>query len=139
MIRPRYLLDTNTVSYIIRGKPPAVRARLKGIPFRQLAISAITEAELLYGVERETEAVRLNSLIQDFLFQVDSLAWDSNAARTYGMMRSELARGGRILGNHDMLITAQAIAENLILVSNDDAFRQVPRLSLEDWTKPLTE
>ena len=55
----RYLLDTNTVSYIIKGNLPRVRERLVQTPMAQVTISVITEAELLFGIARRPEAERL--------------------------------------------------------------------------------
>ena len=54
-----YLLDTNTVSYILKGKFPMVRKRLVKVPMSNIAISVVTEAELLFGVARRPEATRL--------------------------------------------------------------------------------
>ena len=48
-MRPLYLLDTNTASYVIKGNIPATRLRLAQIPMQQVHISSITEAELRYG------------------------------------------------------------------------------------------
>jgi tRNA(fMet)-specific endonuclease VapC len=78
-----YLLDTNTASYIITGNVPQVRERLMKVPMSQVLISTVTEAELLFGAARKREAVRLKTAIDEFLLRVDSLPWDSNAARRY--------------------------------------------------------
>jgi hypothetical protein len=56
---PRYLLGMNTASYIIKGSVPRVRERLMKVPMSQVLISAVTEAELLFGAARKREAVRL--------------------------------------------------------------------------------
>jgi tRNA(fMet)-specific endonuclease VapC len=44
----RYLLDTNTASYVIKGNIPRVRKRLLKVPMAQLAVSAVTEGELRF-------------------------------------------------------------------------------------------
>jgi len=49
-----YLLDTNICIYIIKRKPQTVIERLRQIPFNQLFISAITVAELEYGVRKSS-------------------------------------------------------------------------------------
>ena len=67
------MLDTNTVSQLIRGHP-AVTARVVSAPMDSLCISAITEAELLFGLARRPKAVRLDGLVRGFLLRVDSLA-----------------------------------------------------------------
>ena len=72
---PRYLLDTNSASYIIKGNVPRVRERLLKVPMSQVLISAVTEAELLFGAARKREAVRLKTAIDEFLLRADSLPW----------------------------------------------------------------
>ena len=52
----------------------------------------------------------------------------------YGALRADLERHGRILGTIDLLIAAHAQTVQAVLVSNDQAFRQVEGLILEDWT-----
>jgi len=131
-----YLLDTNTVSFIVRGHPSVVLEHLARATVVQTAISTVTEAELLFGLERRPEAKQLRAVIEEFLGQVTILAWDSRSAKRYSHLRMELENAGRPLGALDTLIAAQALAEDLVLVSNDRAFRQVPHLKLEDWTLP---
>jgi tRNA(fMet)-specific endonuclease VapC len=131
----RYLLDTNTASYIIKGNVPRVRERLLKVPMSQVLISAVTEAELLFGAARKREAVRLKTAIDEFLLRVDSLPWDSNAARRYADVRAAFEIAGTPMGNLDMMIAAQALAEEAVLVTNDRSFRRLKELRIEDWTK----
>jgi len=130
---PRYLLDTNTASCIIKGNVPRVRERLLKVPMSQLLISAVTEAELLSGAARKREAV-LKTAIDEFLLRVDSLPWDSNAARRYADLRAALEIGGTPMGNLDMMIAAHALAAEAILVTSDRSFRLLKHLKIEDWT-----
>jgi len=131
----RYLLDTNTASYIIKGNVPRVREQLLKVPMSQVLISAVTEAELLFGAARKREAVRLKTAIDEFLLRVDSLPWDSNAARCYAGVRAALEIAGTPMGNLDMMIAAHALAEEAVLVTNDRSFRRLKELKIEDWTK----
>jgi tRNA(fMet)-specific endonuclease VapC len=131
----RYLLDTNTASYVIKGNIPRIRERLLKVPMAQLAISAVTEAELLFGAARKPEAVRLKVAVQEFLLRVEALPWDSKAARHYADVRATLERDRKPMGNIDMMIAAHALAVEAILVTNDRAFRRLGKLKLEDWTK----
>ena len=131
----RYLLDTNTASYIIKGDIPAVRHRLVKVPMAQVAISAVTEGELRFGVARRLGATRLETILSEFLIRMTILPWDSEAAQSYGRLRATLEREGRIMGNFDMMIGAQALASDLILVTNDQAFKRIKKLKIEDWTK----
>jgi tRNA(fMet)-specific endonuclease VapC len=132
-----YMLDTNIASCIIKGNSPAVDNRLVKIPMAQLAISAVTEGELRFGAARLPHAVRLHSLIEDFLLRVAILPWDSDAARQYGLLRAVLEREGQPMGNLDVMIAAHALAVGTVLVTNDQAFGRIRKLKIEDWTKQL--
>ena len=131
----RYLLDINTASYVIKGNIPRVRERLLKVPMAQLAISSVTEAELLFGAARKPEAVRLKVAVEEFLLRVEALPWDSKAARHYADLRATLERNGNPMGNLDMMIAAHALAAEAVLVTNDHSFRRLGKLKLEDWTK----
>lgn len=132
----RYLLDTNTASYIIKGSIPSVQRRLVKVQMAELAISTVSEAELRYGVARRHDATQLAMIVKQFLLRLTILAWDSQAAEEYGQLRATLEREGQPMGNLDMMIGAQALALDLVLVTNDRAFRRIKKLKVEDWTKP---
>jgi len=129
----RYLLDTNTVSHLIKGHPLVAR-RLLAVPMASITISSITEGELRFGLAERPQATRLHAAVQEFLLCVDSLPWDSPAAQQYGTVRAGLERSGSMLSPMDLLIAAHAIAVDAVLVSNDQAFRQLTGLRLEDWS-----
>ncbi|MBZ5719502.1 MAG: type II toxin-antitoxin system VapC family toxin [Acidobacteriia bacterium] len=131
----RYLLDTNTASYIIKGNVPRVRERLLKVPMAEVGISAVTEAELRFGVAKRPEATRLKVAVEEFLLRVEVLAWDSEAAKHYARIRAELEREGEPMGNLDMMIAAQALAVEGVLVTGDRVFRRLKRLRVEDWSK----
>jgi tRNA(fMet)-specific endonuclease VapC len=131
----RYLLDTNTVSYIIKGNRPRVREGLLRVPMAEVGISVITEAELLFGLARRPDATKLKTVVEEFLLRVEVLSWNSDAARQYSKIRSALEHSGEPMGNLDLMIAAQALASDLILVSSDAVFRRVKNLKIEDWSK----
>jgi len=132
------MLDANTVSYALKGNPPAVRARLRRVPMAQVCISSITEAELLLGSALKPEAVKLALLVNQFRSSVEVLAWDSDAAEAYATLCSECWKEGRPLAALDMLVSAHAFSVGAALVTSDRSFRHLrPRLTLTDWTKPL--
>jgi tRNA(fMet)-specific endonuclease VapC len=131
----RYLLDTNTVSYVIKGKFPHVRERLLKVPISEVGVSVITEAELRFGVVRLPQATRLAMVVEEFLLRVEVLVWDSAAARHYARLRAALEEHGEPMGNLDLMIAAHALAVGAILVSNDRAFRRVKGLRIEDWSR----
>lgn len=131
-----YLLDTNTSSYVIKGNFPHVRERLLKVPMAEVGISVVTEAELRFGVARKPEAVGLKEAVEEFLLRVEVLPWSSEAAQHYVQIRAALERSGEPMGNLDMMIAAQALAAQAVLVTHDRVFRRLKQLKTEDWTKP---
>ena len=128
----RYMLDTNIVSYLLKGDA-RVSEKIISVSMSALTISAITEGELLFGLAKRPDAKLLKKIVHEFLIRVDVLPWDSNAAEFYGSLRANLQKKGRILGNLDMLIAAHALSSDMVLITNDQAFRQVEGLKIEDW------
>lgn len=127
----RYMLDTNTVSDLLKGD--GVAARLAMSPVADVCISAVTEGELLFGLAKRLGATRLHAAVHEFLRHVESVPWDSDAAARYGTLRAHMTNAGKILGPLDMMIAAHAMANGLTLVTRDRAFSMVPDLPLEDW------
>ena len=135
-MQTRYMLDTNTASYIIKGKPAAIRKKLRNVPMASVYISAVTEAELLRGVAKKPEAKNLGVTVQEFLLRLEILSWDSNAARSYAHLRTACEKEGKSLGAMDMLIAAHSISAKTTLITNDKAFYNIAGyLALEDWSK----
>lgn len=130
----RYMLDTNTISHFIKGVDN-VRNKLISVPISALAISAITEGELLFGVAKKPEAKQLSLVVHEFLIRVDVLPWDSAAAACYGTLRADLQKKSKLLGNLDLLIAAHALSLGIVLITNDRAFTQVDGLKIEDWSQ----
>jgi tRNA(fMet)-specific endonuclease VapC len=135
-VATRYLLDTNTVSYVLKGNFPSVRERLQEVPISAVSISVITEAELLFGVAKLPHARKLAILVEEFLRRIEILPWDSSAARHYARLRAGLEESDQTMGNLDLMIAAQGVALEATVVTNDRVFRRVKDLRLEDWTKP---
>ena len=133
------MLDTNIVSYIVKGRSPAARARLLALKDDEVAcVSAITEAEIRYGLVRRPEATVLKTLMDGFLASIRVLPWSRDEADAYGRVRAKLEKSGMSLGNMDMMIAAHAIAAGAVLVTNDKAFAQVEDLHLSaNWATDL--
>jgi tRNA(fMet)-specific endonuclease VapC len=131
----RYLLDTNTVSEAIRARNRVLKRRLDAVPIQHLGVSAVSEAELRFGMARLPFASRLNLLIDEFLFHLTVLPWDSPCAVCYGELRANLEREGKPMENLDLMIAAHAIALQLTLVTGDKAFSRIKGLNVVDWTK----
>jgi len=129
----KFLLDTCTVSYIINNSYSKVRENLMQFSCYDLAISSITQAELVHGLNKNPSKKReqvLNSLYE--LIQV--LPFDSNCAFTYGKIRANNEKKGICLGAMDGLIAAHAITEKRKLVTKDKAFSLIKELDVTDWT-----
>jgi tRNA(fMet)-specific endonuclease VapC len=134
-----YMLDTNTVSYILKGKSPAARTRLAALgPDEVACISIITEFELEFGLAKNPNATSLRGALRWFLARIQVLPLGSAEARAYGQLRAQQEAAGRPLESMDMLIAAHAIAVGAILVTADNVFNTVSGLAgKENWATDL--
>lgn len=131
----RYLLDTNIASDAIKGNPARVRERLVSLSIRSVTISSVTQGELIYGLAKRGNPAALAALIHEFLIRVEVLPWTAEVANVYGALRASCASKGVTLGALDMMIAAQAVAADTVLVTRDKAFGHVKEgLKLEDWS-----
>jgi len=129
----RVMLDTNTCIFVI-NKNPTIQSRfIKEYPFG-LSISAITEAELWFGIENSMNPGKNAQTLRAFLATVEVFAFDTPAAIEYGRVRVKLKRAGTPIGERDTLIAAHAKALGLTLVTNNTReFQRVEGLLIEDW------
>ena len=133
------MMDTNTVSYIVKGKSPVARAKLAGLQDSEIGcISIITEAELQHGLAKSPNAHALRSSLEGFFAKIQILHWGREEALAYGHLRARQEAAGKILGNLDLLIAAHAMAVGAVLVTNDKAFAQVAGLpGTVNWATDL--
>ena len=128
----RFLLDTDSVSFALRGQGE-VGARLQTQRPADLCVSTITLAELRYGADRKRSR-KLHGLIDTFTAAVEVVSFDEAAAAEFGRIGSILAERGTPIGEFDVLIAAHAIALRCTLVTNNIRhFTKVPGLSVENW------
>lgn len=127
-----YLLDTNTVSHLIKRQPLATQ-RLLAQPMHCICISAITAGELAFGLAKRPEAVALKAAVTEFLRCVEVLPWNEAVAQTYGTLRAQLQSKGISLSALDMQIGAHALHARATLVSSDKAFLDLDQLKTENW------
>lgn len=132
----RYMLDTNTVSHLLK-KHPEVARRVIAAPITSLCISAITQGELLFGLAKRPDATALHAAVLEFLRRVDVLPWSGTTAEVYGSARATTEREGRALATMDLLIGSHALSIDAVLVTNDRAFAQLPGLLVENWTEKV--
>lgn len=131
----RYLLDTNIVSYFLRRSSAVLEQRMVlALQHQECALSAITRAELRYGQAAMAADDRRRMLVDGVLLQLPCLPWTHAAADRYGELKDFLRRQGRPIGELDTQIAAQALAEELVLVThNTRHFTALPGLALQDW------
>jgi tRNA(fMet)-specific endonuclease VapC len=129
----RYLLDTDTCSYLISGRFPEVQQRSLALPITDLGISVITRTELRFGAELKGSN-KLDRLVNYFLAEFESLPWTNSCADIHAEIRAKLQKSGTPICGFDTLIAAHALALNLTLIThNARHFEKVPGLRLEDW------
>ena len=129
----RVMLDTNACIFVINNNA-AIRARFVAEYPSGIAISAITEAELWYGVENSAKPEKNAETLRAFLATVDIMPFETLAAAEYGRVRVKLKRAGTPIGDRDTLIAAHAKSLKLTLVTNNiSEFQCVEGLSIEDW------
>ena len=130
----RYMLDTNICSYVLRSRPPSVKARFDEAGPGALTISTVVLAGLLYGAARHPSAAAIRREIGDLTCRLDVVSWDEAAAEHHGAIRATLEKRGTPLGAMDMLIAAHARSRGATLVSNDVRhFDRVEGLLVANW------
>lgn len=131
---PRYMLDTDTSSYIMKRSNDSVLKRLRKTSVTDVCISVITHCELLFGVEISTRKQQDEAALAAFLDYVEVLDYPDHASGDYAKIRSDLKRRGTMIGANDLFIAAHARSLGLTLVTkNTREFGRVPHLSLENW------
>ena len=132
----RYMLDTDTSSYIIRERPSSVLRKFNKLSMEQICISVITYAELLYGVERSSSKKINRQVVDDFVNHLTVYDWDERAAAHYGDIRVSLEKAGTPIGAMDMMIAAHARSVHAIVVTNNKRhFGRVANLKTVNWVK----
>ena len=135
---PRYMLDTDTCSYIMKRSHPTVLKHLQAVPVSDVCMSVISKAELLYGVEVSPRRAQDAAALAAFLPYVEAMDFADAAALHYAEIRAHLKKRGTLIGANDLFIAAHARALGLTLVTNNTVeFERVSKLKLENWTRPL--
>ncbi len=128
----RFLLDTNTVSYALRGHG-RVAERLLAYRPSEIGVSAITVAELRFGAHKRGSR-KLHGLIDTFLAPVVEVPFDSAAADRYGQIGAKLQKRGEGIEMADAMIAAHALELGVVLVTHKlRHMSRVVELEIEDW------
>jgi tRNA(fMet)-specific endonuclease VapC len=132
----RYLLDTDTCVYWLRGHE-AVRDHVIVVGPEELAMSVVSLAELRYGAAHSARPDQNQRAVDDFVGGMAVVGLTAEAARRFGEVKATLRRDGMLIADLDLLIAATARTFDLILVTdNAGHFGRVPSLSIQSWTKP---
>jgi tRNA(fMet)-specific endonuclease VapC len=130
-----HLLDTDTVIYVLKRRPPEVAAHFERCSPEEVAISVVSIAELMYGAEKSQNPVRARRAVERVAGVLRVLPFDESAARIYGKVRSHLEKLGTPIGALDTLIGAHALSVHATLVTNNvREFERIPGLRVENWT-----
>jgi tRNA(fMet)-specific endonuclease VapC len=131
-----YLLDTNAISKIIRGTEK-IRTRYEAAVDKghSFIVSSIVLHELYFGACRSVDPQSNFARIALFVASQDGVAeFGLEDARVAGNIHCYLAKIGFPIGPYDVLIAAQALRLNYIVVTgNTREFSRVPDLKWEDW------
>jgi len=129
----RFLVDSDICSYAMRLHPQVLQ-HFESHRRQEIGVSALCEAELRYGVSRTRSKIAQRA-VDRFLSPFEIVEFGTAHASVYGELRSRLERAGTPIGTIDTLLAAQALALDLVLVTNNvREFRRVPKLKLENWT-----
>jgi len=131
----RYLLDTNIISALVRDPHGVVAERIRAVGEANVCTSIIVAAELRYGAAKQGSA-RLVAQLELVLNALEVLPFETPADASYGDIRAELERAGRMIGGNDLLIAAQALAMGCTVVTdNQQEFERVKHLRVENWLR----
>jgi len=133
---PRYMLDTNMCIYLLKHQPESVAKKFAQCRVGEVVMSAITFAELDYGVAACTNPEREANLLAALTRRIKVAPFDEKSAKAYGAVR--LATRERKSDHLDKLIAAHAISLNVVLVTNNTRdFAAYPGLVLENWAESV--
>ena len=138
MAEPTWMLDTNTLSDLIRNPREALVQRLSSMEPDAVATSIVVACELRFGARRKGSDA-LTSRVEQLLGALTVLPFDEPADQHYADIRAALERAGTPIGNHDLFIAAHARSRGMTLVThNTREFERVSGLSVEDWMTSAT-
>lgn len=132
----KYLLDTNTVSALMKGES-TVAERIGATHRADVAISQVTVAEIEFGLRHMTESKRRRLLTNQWRAigaELIRLAWNDEVSRIFGDRKARLERRGMRMSDFDLAVAAYGIAHELIVVTGDTAFSRLG-IRCENWLR----
>jgi tRNA(fMet)-specific endonuclease VapC len=134
----KYLLDTNTVSFLMRGEP-AVVGRLTAQPRTEVLLPQSVIAEIEFGIAglpRSARRSKLRSVFDLMLADLTRAPWTDDVSRTFGQIKAGLERRGTPLEDLDIAVAAHAVALGATLVTDNlSDMERIPGLHLENWLR----
>lgn len=129
-----WLLDTSVCVALINRSDEQAAARLLEHPPDSVRLCSVVKAELHFGAQNSARLSENLQRIEIFCRAFESLPFDDESARHYGIVRAQLRREGRPIGGNDLMIAAIAIANSHVLVTrNVREFSRVAGLEVERW------
>jgi tRNA(fMet)-specific endonuclease VapC len=131
-----YMLDTDTCIYLINRRPgyEHILRHIDGKAYGDVLISAITLAELRFGIAKSAHKEKNRIKLELFLARFQVVDFGPVATSAYGTIRAQLQAAGTPIGPLDTLIAAHAMSLKTVLVShNVQEFSRVSGLALENW------
>ncbi|MBU9179429.1 type II toxin-antitoxin system VapC family toxin [Burkholderia gladioli] len=129
---PQFMLDTNMCIYLMKNQPEQVARRFAKCFVGDVVMSAITYAELEYGVTVSTSRTRERRNLAALVEDIPVVPFDAAAASAYGPIRE--ATRERKKDQLDKLIAAHSLALGVVLVTNNERdFASYPGVRLENW------
>jgi tRNA(fMet)-specific endonuclease VapC len=130
----KYLLDTDTLSFIARQANAALMERVNTVRHTDLCISVVTRGEAEFGLAAKPPKRLTLQRMRGLLDNVPTLPLQEEEITHYVALRRHLESTGRPIGSNDMWIAAHGLARDLILVTNNEReFTRVPGLKVENW------
>ena len=138
-----FLLDTNIISHIMKNPLGSVAQRIQQITENAISTgnaspictSVIVQCELQYGLAKNP-ASKLHIAYATTMKYIPVLAMEPMVAQYYSQIRTALEAQGTPIGPNDTFIAAHALALGATLVTdNEDEFRRVVGLRVENWLK----
>lgn len=132
----KLMLDTNTCIALIKRKPAHALQQFRKYQLGDIGISAVTLAELRYGVSKSQYQVKNHAALEEFILPLELAAFDEDATTAYGALRATLEKQGTPIGPLDTMIAAHALSLSVTLVTNNTReFNRVAKLKVIDWIK----
>ena len=132
-----WMLDTNTLSDLIKNPQGSVARRLAGVDPDRVCTSIVVACELRFGAQRKASPL-LTSKVDDLLSALPVLALEAAVDHHYADIHLALEQAGTPIGSHDLFIAAHARSLGLVVVTHNlRKFQRVPGLQIEDWLLPV--